>query len=399
MDTKRALENSKHYLMDTYKRFPAVMTKGRGTKVWSSDNVEYLDFVCGVATNVLGHCYPKVVVALQKQAQRLMHVSNLYHIEPQIKLARILVEHSFADKAFFCNSGTEAVEGAIKLARKYSIAKGKAERFEIIAAENSFHGRTMGALSATGQDKMKAGFGPLVPGFKHVPYNDAEAIKNAITPNTCAVLLEPIQGEYGVRIPSEDYLRKVRTICSDNGILLILDEVQTGIGRTGKLFGYEHTGITPDIMALAKGLGGGMPIGAVLATAEVAAAFSPGDHGSTFGGNPLACAAGAATLEAILENGLILDQCQRMGMYLKMKLDGLKSKHPTPVKEIRGKGLLVAMELNVECADIAAAAFEKGLMINCTAGSTLRFMPPLIVQENEIDQAISVLDDIFKSRH
>jgi predicted acetylornithine/succinylornithine family transaminase len=312
MEVKKFFDESSRYIMNTYTRYPVVLRKGRGMKVWSSDGKEYLDFVGGVAVNILGHCHPRVVVAIQKQAQRLIHVSNYYYIEPQIKLAKLLVEHSFADKVFFCNSGAEAIEAAIKLARKYAKEQVHPNRFEIIAAKNSFHGRTLAAITASGQEKFQKGFEPLVPGFKHVPFNDIRAMREAITEETCAILLEPIQGEGGVRVADPNYLKEVRDLCNEQNILLILDEVQTGMGRTGKLFAHEHFGITPDIMAIAKGLGGGVPIGAMLATDKVASGFQPGNHASTFGGNPLVCAAGVATLETILEDGFILDQCNRM---------------------------------------------------------------------------------------
>lgn len=396
MDVKKALEDSDNYLMNTYNRFPLVLRKGRGMKVWSADGKEYLDFVGGIAVNVLGHCHPKVVVAIQKQAQRLIHVSNYYHIEPQINLAKVLVEHSFADKVFFCNSGAEANEAAIKLVRKYAKENIGTERFEIITADNSFHGRTLAALSASGQVKLQKGFEPMVPGFRYVPFNDADAIKKAITSKTAAVMLEPIQGEGGVRLPEEDYLSKVRKICSMNNLLLVFDEVQTGIGRTGKLFAYEHYGITPDIMTLAKGLGSGVPIGAMLATGEVSSAFKPADHGSTFGGNPLVCAAGLATLNAILEDGFVLDQCRRMGEYLIQKLNALKEDFPSIIAEIRGRGLLVGMELTKECGAAVKACIERGVLINCTAGNVLRFMPPLTVQKKDIDHLATVLEDVFE---
>lgn len=381
--------------MDTYYRFPVVLRKGRGAKVWSADGKEYLDFVGGVATNVLGHCHPKVVVALQKQAQRLLHVSNYYHIEPQARLARALAENSFADKAFFCNSGAEANEAAIKLARKYAREKRGEDKYEIITALGSFHGRTMGALSATGQEKFHRGFEPMLEGFTHVPFNDAVGIRNALGPRTCAVMLEPLQGESGVRVPDPGYLEKVRRMCDDHGVLLILDEVQTGMGRTGTLFAHEQHGIAPDIMTLAKGLGGGAPIGAMLATAEVAGAFRPGDHGATFGGNPLVCAAALATLETLLDGGYILDHCRRMGEYLKEKLMHLKNEFPSVVIEVRGAGLLMGMELSKECGPVVNACLEKGLLINCAAGNVLRFMPPLIVREKEIDRMSVLLQEVL----
>ena len=394
---KKLIEESQKYLMNTYSRMPIVIRKGRGMKVWTSDGKEYIDFLGGIAVNSLGHCHPKVVIALQKQAQRLLHVSNLYHIEPQIELAKILVNNSFADKAFFCNSGTEAVEGAIKLARKYAYDHTSAEKFEIITAQGSFHGRTFASLSATGQDKLKEGFKPLVPGFKHVPFNDIDALEKAITKNTCAVILEPIQGEGGIKMPSKDYLKQVRELCDKNEILLILDEIQTGIGRTGALFAYEHFKIEPDIVTLAKGLGSGVAIGAILAKDSVAASFKPGTHGSTFGGNPLACAAGLATVETLLEDGIILDNCRRMGKYFMERLEKLKGDFPDTVREVRGKGLMIGLELKKEGVLIVELCAKRGMLINCTAGSVLRFTPPLIITEKEIDILIVALKDIFKN--
>ena len=395
MEMKKLLDDSEHYLMHTYNRFPVAIRKGRGMKVWGTDGKEYLDFLGGVAVNCLGHCHPKVVIAIQKQAQRLIHISNYFHIESQTKLAKILVENSFADKVFFCNSGAEANEAAIKLARRYFKELSGKNKFEIITALNSFHGRTLGTLSATGQEKFKVGFDPLVPGFTHVDFNDIGAIEKAITKNTCAVMLEPIQGESGVKIPAPDYLGEVRKLCDRHGILLILDEVQTGMGRTGKLFAYEHSGITPDIMTLAKGLGGGVPIGAMLATDTVAAAFVPGTHGSTFGGNPLACSAAIATIDVLIEDGFILDQCKRMGEYFKKKLEELHKEFPSIIAEVRGVGLLVGMELTRDGAPIVQACLERGLLINCTAGNILRFMPALIITEKEIDHLVDVLGQIF----
>ena len=381
--------------MNTYNRFPIVMRKGRGMKVWSSDGKEYLDFVGGVAVNILGHCHPRVVVAIQKQAQRLIHVSNYYYIEPQIKLAKILVENSFADKVFFCNSGAEAIEAAIKLARKYAKEQYGAERFEIVSALNSFHGRTFAALTATGQEKLRNGFDPLVPGFKYVPFNDIDALKSSLTENTCALLLEPVQAEGGVRVPSQEYLKEARKLCDARDVLLVLDEVQTGMGRTGKLFAHEHFGITPDIMTMAKGLGGGVPIGAMLATDRVASAFQPGNHASTFGGNPLVCAAAVATMETLLEDGFILDQCSRMGKYFMERLEQLKAEFPNFITEIRGKGLLIGMELTREGDPVVKTCMEKGVLINCTAGNVLRFIPPLIVQRRHIDCLTDIIRGIF----
>jgi len=393
---KKLIDESKKYLMNTYNRFPVVLRKGRGMKVWSSDGKEYLDFVGGIAVNCLGHCHPRVVIALQKQAQRLLHVSNLYHIEQQINLARLLVEHSFADKVFFCNSGAEAIEGAIKLSRKYAKDHFPHSKYEVITAHGSFHGRTFGALSATGQEKFKEGFEPMLPGFKHVPFNDIEALRQNITDHTCAVLLEPIQGEGGIRMPSADYLKQVREICDEYKLLLVLDEIQTGMGRTGRLFAYEHFNIKPDIITLAKGLGGGVAIGAVLATDAVASSFQPGTHASTFGGNPLACAAAEATIATLLEDGFILNSCGTMGKYFMNKLEKLKKDFPSSIIDVRGMGLLIGMELTQAGAPVVDACAKRGILINCTSGNVLRFTPPLIVVEKEIDHLVDVLEDIFE---
>ncbi|MCX7913475.1 MAG: acetylornithine transaminase [Thermodesulfovibrionales bacterium] len=396
MEIAKIIEESQRFLMNTYNRFPIVLVKGRGTRVWDSEGKEYIDFVGGVAVNVIGHCHPKIVVALQKQAQRLIHVSNFYHIEPQIKLAKLLVKNSFAEKVFFCNSGAEANEAAIKLARKYSKTFFREDRYEIISTLNSFHGRTFASLTATGQEKFQKGFEPLLPGFKYVPFDNIDALKDTISSKTCAIILEPIQGEGGVKIPSGDYLKRVSQICKENKLLLILDEVQTGMGRTGKLFAYEHYGIKPDIMTIAKGLGGGVPIGALLTTEKIASVFEPGTHASTFGGNPLVCAAAIATLETILEDGYLLDHCRRMGKYFLEKLVKIKEKYPEIVYEVRGKGLLIGMELTMEGASIVKACLERGFLINCTAGKVLRFTPPLIIVEEEIDKLTITLKEIIE---
>ena len=396
MEPRKIMEDSEHYLMHTYNRFPVVLRKGRGMRVWGADGKEYLDFLGGIAVNVLGHCHPKVVIAIQKQAQRLIHVSNFYHIEPQIKLAKLLVNNSFADKVFFCNSGAEANEAAIKLARKYAKEHyGGHERYEIITALKSFHGRTLATLTATGQEKIQKGFEPLMPGFKHVPFNDIDSLKEAITAKTCAVMLEPIQGEGGVNLPSEGYLGEVRELCDRHGLLLILDEVQSGMGRTGKFFAYEHYKMAPDIVTLAKGLGGGMPIGALLATDKIAAVFKPGTHASTFGGNPLACAAAIATVEAILEDGFVLDHCNRMGEYFRGRLMQLKESCDHIV-DVRGKGLFIGMELTRDGMPIVKACLERGILINCTGGgNVLRFTPPLIVEKKEVDTLAELLDELL----
>jgi acetylornithine aminotransferase len=392
-DTKMLIADSQRYIANTYSRYPLVLVRGQGCKVWSSDGREYLDFVAGLAVCNLGHCHPKVVQAVHDQSRKLIHVSNFYHIEPQIELAKLLCENSFADRVFFCNSGAEANEAAMKLARKYAKDTDRAERFEIITMEKSFHGRTMATISATGQDKFRKGFDPLLPGFRYVPFNDSEAILRAITPHTCAVMVEPIQGEGGVNCPSDGYLRGLRELCRERGILLIFDEVQVGMGRTGKLFAHEHEGVYPDIMTLAKSLAGGVPIGAMLATEEVAESFSPGTHASTFGGNPLATAAGLAALSALLEDGL-LENCTRVGGHFFSRLMDLKGKYPF-IKEVRGKGLIIGMELGFEGSQIVNRCMEEGFLINCTMDNVLRFLPPLIVTSEEIDQLIEVMDGIL----
>ena len=397
MITNDILADSHKYCMNTYGRQPLVLVKGRGSKVYDSDGREYLDFVSGVAVCNLGHCHPRVVVALQKQAQRLMHVSNHYHNEPQINLAKALVQHSFADKVFFCNSGTEAVEAAIKLARRYGREVLKQDRYEIITMRGSFHGRTLGALAATAQEKFHKGFEPAVPGFRYVPYNDVGSAERAINEHTCAVLVEPIQGEGGVNVPSGGYLKALREICDKHKILLMLDEIQTGLGRTGRLYAYEHEGITPDAAMLAKGLGAGMPIGALIATDRAAQALTPGTHGSTFGGNPLACAAALASLEALLEDDIIIPSVERLGRQLLDGLGELKRKYSF-IRDVRGKGLLIGLELYFPGKDIVTACLKEGMLINCTMDTVLRFMPSLIITEEEINALLLVLDGIFAKR-
>lgn len=394
MTANEVFEESRKYIMNTYKRLPLFIVKGRGNRVYDGEGKEYLDFVSGLAVNNIGHCNPRVTVAFQKQAQRLVHTSNLFYTEPQVKLAKLLVENSFADKVFFCNSGAEANEAAIKLIRKYSSEK-ETGRYGIITALNSFHGRTMATLTATGQDKFHKGFEPLVPGFFYVPFNDIAAVEKAINDKTAAVMIEPIQGEGGVNIPDRDYLKRLREICDLNGILLALDEVQTGIGRTGKLFAYQHTGIEPDIMTLAKGLGGGLPIGAMLAKDHVASAFTPGTHASTFGGTPLVCSAAVEVMKILTEDEIILDTCRRMGSYLVDELNNLKLKYPDIIKDIRGKGLLIGMELNIAGEDVVRECLKKGVIINCTMERVLRFLPPLDVSQPDIDKVIETLTDVF----
>lgn len=393
MNKEELIAASEKNIIGTYRRQPVVFVRGEGAHLWDTEGKEYVDFVAGIAVCSLGHSHPKVVEAICRQAGTLMHVSNLYYTEPQIRFAGMLVEHSFADRVFFCNSGAEANEAAIKLARKYGHdnLKGK---YEILTMKGSFHGRTLAAITATGQEKFHVGFSPLPEGFRYVPFNDAKALEKAVSKKTCAVLLEPIQGEGGVRVPDEGYLRAVREICDRKGILMILDEVQTGMGRTGKLFGYEHYGVTPDIMTLAKALGNGIPAGALAATEKVAASFGPGTHASTFGGNPLAMAAAIATLETILAEGF-LENCRKMGEYLQERLWSLRKDHPV-VQDVRGKGLLVGLDLTVEGNSIVKDCLERGVLINCTFDHILRMVPPLVVTRQDVDRLVQVLDEVME---
>jgi acetylornithine aminotransferase len=378
----------------TYGRYPLVADCGEGSWLLDIDGKQYLDFLAGVAVNNLGHCHPKVVRAIQEQAGKLLHCSNFYHIPQQIELAELLCEHSFGDRVFFCNSGAEANEAAIKLARKYSCETHRPERTEVITAVASFHGRTLAGISATGQDKVKEGFAPMLPGFKHVPFGDFAALRAAISPNTCAIMLEPVQGEGGVNVAPAGYLQSVRELCDANQLLLIFDEVQVGCGRTGSLFAYQQEGVEPDIMTLAKALAGGPPIGAMISREEHAAALGPGTHGSTFGGNPLMAAAALAAMKVYLEDG-ILDNCRAMGDYLRLQLEKLQEKYSFIV-EVRGRGLILGMELSIDGGEMVKTALERGLLINCTVGKVLRFVPPLVVSKEEIDQMIEILDGILK---
>ena len=381
------------HVMKTYGRYPIVAERGEGCRLWDVEGKAYLDFLAGVAVNNLGHCHPKVVAALREQAGRLLHCSNFYHIPQQVELAEWLCEHSFAERVFFCNSGAEANEAAMKLARKHSNEKHGEDRFEVITALASFHGRTIGAISATGQEKVKAGFTPMLEGFKHVPFGDVEAMRQAITPESCAIMLEPLQGEGGVNVAPPGYLKAVRELCDEFDLLLIFDEVQVGCGRTGTLWAYEQDEVIPDIMTLAKALAGGPPIGALLTTEGLAASLGPGTHGSTFGGNPLVCAAALAAMQTLNEKTL-LDNCRAMGAYLTEKLEQLKGKYSL-IKEIRGLGLIIGVELTIEGGPLVIKAMERGLLMNCTVGNVLRFVPPLIVNRAEIDEAMTILDEVL----
>ncbi len=388
------MEMADKYIFQTYKRYPIVLVKGEGCRVWDKDGREYLDFVGGIAVCALGHSSPVVTEALENQAKRLVHVSNLFYTIPQIELARFLVEHSFADRVFFCNSGAEANEAAIKLARRYANERFGAKRNIIISMEGSFHGRTMATLSATGQKKIQNGFDPLLQGFRFVPFNDIGALEKALDESVCAVLLEPIQGEGGVICPDPDYLKEVRRLCDEKDVIMILDEVQVGCGRTGRLFAHEHYGIEPDIMTLAKAMANGLPIGAMLSTERLAPYFGPGTHASTFGGTPLVTAVSLAVLKSIIEDGW-LENCRDVGRYFKEGLKELEGRYGF-IKEVRGKGLILGMELDMPGAEIVTRCMDMGFIINCVQDNVLRFLPPLIVQRNEIDRLLTILDKIFK---
>lgn len=396
MPTEELKDYAAKYLMQTYARQPISIVRGRGAKVYDMEGREYIDFVGGIAVNILGHGHPDLVQAIQRQAAQLIHVSNLYYTEPQVRLAQMLVDHSCADRVFFCNSGAEANEAAIKLARRYGHEKHGANRFEIITMKNSFHGRTMATLTATGQEKVQKGFEPLVPGFVYAPFNDFAAIESLVTEKTTAIMLEPIQGEGGVHVADQAYLKNLRELCTQKDILLIFDEVQTGMGRTGTLFAYEQLGVEPDIMTLAKGLGGGMPIGACLAKDAVAAVFTAGSHASTFGGNPLACAAGLAVCRILIE-GRVLEQARRMGDYLAKGLADFKDRHRA-VRDVRGLGLLQGLEVEIDAKAVVADCLSRGVLVNATSERVLRFVPPLIISQAEIDRVLETLSSIFNQR-
>jgi acetylornithine aminotransferase len=387
------MEIADRVIAKTYKRFPVVIAKGKGCTLWDTQGKSYIDFVAGIAVCNLGHAHAAVADALANQANTLFHVSNLYYTIPQVELALWLTENSFADRVFFCNSGAEANEAAIKLARKYFKEKGENDRHGIVSMEKSFHGRTMATLSATGQDKIKKGFEPVLEGFEHIPFNDIEALNKTIGPHTCAVLIEPIQGEGGVRCPDTEYLKAVRELCNETESLLIFDEIQTGIGRTGKLFAYEHFGIEPDIMTLAKALGNGLPIGVMLAKEHVADAFGPGSHASTFGGTPVVTAAAMEVVNTLFEES-VLDHCLDIGTYFKERLIWLKERHET-IQDVRGLGLLLGMKLTINGEPIVNSCMERGFLINCIQDNILRFVPPLIIEKKEIDALIACLDELL----
>lgn len=393
---EKALKQEAEFLMRTYDRFPVLFVRGYGTRLWDDKGKEYVDFVSGLGACIAGHCHGEIIAAIARQASQLIHVSNLYHTRPQGELAEMLVRNTFADRVFFCNSGTEANEAAIKLARKYMRTVRGEDRFKVVSALRSFHGRTYGSLAATGQPEKAEPFRPLPEGFVHVPFNDLVALEEAVDERTCAVLLEPVQGEGGVYVADPSYLRKARDLCRERGALLILDEVQTGLGRTGALFAHEHYGILPDVMTVAKGLAGGLPLGAVLATEEVAAGFVPGDHGSTFGGNPVACAAALAVMTVLQEEQLV-ENAARVGKYFQEKLHHLQAGNRRIV-EVRGLGLMLAVELEkVETRKLTLDCLERGYVVNNIGDRILRFLPPLTISTREVDGLLGVLEDLLQA--
>jgi len=391
VDTNELMQWSDKHLMTFAKRYPVALVRGEGVRVWDTDGREYLDFTSGIAVTALGHSHPKVVGTMREQAATLLHVSNYFHIPQQIQLAKLLCDHSFADRVFFSNSGAEANETAIKLARKWAKERGASDRGDIISMRGGFHGRTLATVTATAQEKYHHGFEPLPGGFKYVPFNDLRALERAIDSRTAGVLVEPIQGEGGVNVPEDGYLPGVRKLCDEAGILLILDEIQTGMGRTGKLWCHEHAGVAPDIMTLAKALANGVPIGATLATEDVARVLTPGTHGTTFGGNPFATAVGLTVFTTLLEERLP-DRASRLGGVLGDRLAGVRSRHPAAVQEVRGRGLLVGIDLRPPVADVVSACRERGLLVLTAGDNTLRLAPPLIVDDAVIERAVEIID-------
>ena len=394
LDKIKVFEQDKKYFMPVFSRYPLVLSHGEGPYIFDTDGKKYIDFLAGIAVNVLGHAHPELVKAICEQAGRLIHCSNLYYTEPQVLLIEKLAELSGLNKVFIANSGAEANEGAMKLARKFGKMK-SADKFEIVTAEHSFHGRTLATLTATGQPKYQEGYEPLPGGFRYVPFNDKEALKAVVSAKTCAVLIEPIQGEGGVHVPLDGYLQYARELCDKHGALLIFDEIQSGMGRTGTFLACQGYGVKPDIVTLAKGLAGGVPIGAFMATDEVAAAFSPGDHGSTFGGNPLACAAALAVLNVIEKENLMANALS-MGTYLMNELENLKKKYPALIKIVRGKGLMVGAELSKPGREVVDRCMAQGAIINCTAGNVLRFVPPLDIRREHVDEVVAILDGVLE---
>lgn len=385
-----AIQETEKYYLPVFGRNQITLDHGKGCKVYDTEGKEYIDFLAGIAVNALGYAHPVQVKAIAEQAGKLMHCSNLFYTEIQAKAVKILAEVSGMDRVFLANSGAEANEGAMKLARKYGISKDP-EKYQIISADHSFHGRTFDTLAATGHDYYRVGYGPLPPGHSFVPYGDIEALAMRMNDKVCAVIIEPIQGEGGVHVPTDEYLQKVRALCDKYDALLIFDEVQTGVGRTGYWFGYMHSGVKPDVLTFAKGAGGGFPLGGFAVPEKHAHVFKPGDHGSTFGGNPLACASIVATLTTIKSEDLVA-KAQEKGEYFHAKLQELKVKYPDKVVEARGRGLIQGLELTCEGAPVVKACLEQGIIINCTAKNVLRLVPPLIVSKEEIAAVVAAID-------
>jgi predicted acetylornithine/succinylornithine family transaminase len=391
MDTKTLMEWSAKYHTPNYGRTPLVLVRGEGSRVWDSDNREYLDFTTGIAVTGLGHCHPVITGAIREAAATLLHVSNIFHNAPQVHLAKLLVENSFADRVFFCNSGAEANEAALKVVRKYAKERLADDRYEVIATNNSFHGRTLATVTATGQPKYQHGFEPLMPGFKHVPYNDLRAMERAMDSHTAAILVEPIQGEGGVNIPDDGYLPGLRKLCDESGALLIFDEVQTGVGRTGKLWAYEHSGVEPDVMTLAKALANGIPIGAMLCREHVASALTAGTHGSTFAGSAFVTSVALATMTTVIGDKLP-DKAAARGRELVEGLRELQRRLPI-IKEIRGRGLLIGVELAKAAGPVMDACRDNGLLVLTAGDKVVRLAPPLIVESSECQRALKILGD------
>jgi len=389
MTTQETMDLFEKYVIGNYPRLPRVIIKGQGCYMFDADGSKILDMFPGWAVSAIGHCHPRVVDAIRKQVGELLHIDNTFYSEPQGKLAKLLSERAFGGKSFFCNSGAEANEAAMKLARLHT----SQQKYKFITAEGSFHGRTFATLTATAQPKHHEGLLPLLPGFVYVPFNDIPALEAAFTDEVAAVMVEPIQGEGGINIADKEYLQAIRRLCDENGALMILDEVQTGMGRTGKWFAYQHFEATPDIMTMAKALGGGVAIGAMMATEQVAASLIPGKHATTFGGSALVCAAAVAVIEAIEEENL-LENAVKMGQYTKDKLEQLKQKHSI-IDHVRSVGLMIGVQLTSPGSQIVDKCLDKGLRINCTQQTVLRFMPPMIVTKSQIDQAVDILDNVL----
>jgi acetylornithine/N-succinyldiaminopimelate aminotransferase len=393
MTNREIIDATDRTQVGVYARYPVAFVRGKGARLWDADGKAYLDFFTGLAVNNLGHAHPRVVAAIREQSEKLLHASNVYYNEPAARLGTLLTDHSFAERVFFCNSGAEANEAAIKLARKHG-AYERDGRYEILTTYGSFHGRTIATVSATAQEKYQSGFQPLLPGFRYVPFGDVTAMAEALRAETVAILVEPIQGEGGVNVPPEEYLRQLRELCDRKGLLLILDEVQVGMGRTGTLFAHQRDGIRPDIVTLAKALGGGVPIGAMLTTEAIGRALDTGAHGSTFGGNPLACASGVAVVQALLQDG-ILENCQTMGRRFRERLEALRAELPI-IRDVRGRGLILGIELDRPGRPVVAAALDRGLVINCTADKVIRLLPPLTISAAEADEGLDILEDLLR---